>query len=77
MTVEGYIHWFTENMTTRIELKFQIENWRKETVEKLYQAGLVGFLQIFNGHSEGITREFLNNYTHEQTRVGNLTIPVT
>ena len=35
MTVEGYIHWFTENMTTRIEPKFQIENWRKEIVRKI------------------------------------------
>ena len=56
-----YIHWFIENMTTRVESTFRIENWKKETIEKLYQAGFIGFLQIFNGHSEKITREFVNN----------------
>lgn len=77
MIVEGYIHWFPENMSTRIEPKFQIKQWKKETVEKLYQARLIGFLQRFNGHSEGITKEFVNNYTQEKKRVGNLIIPVT
>ena len=77
MTAEAYIQWFTETMKTRIEPRFQIENWKKETIEKLYQAGLIGFLQIFNGHSEGITRKFVRNYTQEQTRVGNIIIPMT
>lgn len=77
ITVEGYIHWFSKYMATKIEPKFQIKQWKKETIEKLYQAGLIGFLQRFNGHSEGITKEIVNNYTQEQTRVGNLIIPVT
>lgn len=63
MTVEAYIQWLSNTMTTRIEPKFQIENWKKETIEKLYQAGLIGFLQSFSGHSEEVTREFINNYS--------------
>ena len=76
MTVEGYINWFSENMATRIEPKFQIEQWKKEIVEKLYQAGLIGFLQRFNGHSESITRELVNNYAQDQTMVRKLIIPL-
>ena len=63
MIVEAYIHWFSEIMSARVEPKFQIERWRKETIEKLYQAGLIGFLQKFDGHSEEITRDFINNYS--------------
>ena len=77
MTTKAYIQWFSDTMSTRIEPKFQIENWKKETIEKLYQVGLIGFLQRFNGHSEEVTREFINNYSQEQTRVGNVIIPVT
>ena len=44
VTTEAYIHWFSETMTTRVEPKFQIESWGKETIEKLYQAGMIGFL---------------------------------
>lgn len=51
MTVQGYINWFSEHMATRVEPKeIQIEHWEKETIEKLYQAGLICFLQKFNGH---------------------------
>lgn len=61
--VEGYINWFSEHMATRIEPKeFRIEQCEKETIEKLYQARFIGFLQKFNGHNESITREFINNY---------------
>lgn len=77
MTVEAYIQWFSETMSARVEPKFQIESWRKETIEKLYQAGLIGFLQKFDGHSEEITRDFINNYSQDQTRVENVIIPVT
>lgn len=77
MKTKAYIQWFTETMKTRIEPRFQIEDWRKETIEKIYRAGLVGFLKIFSGHSEEVTREFINNYTQEQTRVGNIIIPMT
>ena len=60
MIVEGYINRFSEHMETRIEPKdFQIEHWEKDTIEKLYQDGLIGFLQKFNGHNESIKREFI------------------
>lgn len=77
MIGEGYINWISEHMGTRIEPKFQIEQWEKETVDKLYQDGLIGFLQKFNGHSESINKEFINNYAQDQTMVGNLVIPLT
>jgi len=35
------------------------------------------FLQRFNGHSESITREFVNNYAQDQIMIGNLIIPLT
>ena len=63
MTVYGYIKWFSDKITSRAEPKvFQIEHWNRETVEKLYQFGLIGFLQKFKGHNEDVTREFVNNY---------------
>lgn len=57
----------------------EISNWVMEegNNRKVYQAGLIGFLQRFNGHGEGITKEFLNNYTQDQTMIGNLSIPLT
>ena len=64
-------------MTNRVEPRFQIESWGKETVEKLYQSGMIGFLQKFNGHSEQITKEFINNFSQDQTRVGEIIVPVT
>ena len=64
MTAEAYIQWFSKTMSTRVEPKFQIESWRKETIEKRYQAGLIGILQKFDGHSEEIIRDFINNYSH-------------
>ena len=77
LTVQRYINWYTEHMATRIEPnEFQIENWEKGTIKKLYQVGLIGFLQKFNGNNESITKEFINNYGHEQTMVGNLSIPL-
>ena len=77
MTAEAYIQWFSETMSTWVEPNFQIESWRKETIEKLYQVGLIGFLQKFDGHSEEITRDFIKNYSQDQTRVGYVIIPVT
>ena len=77
VTAEAYIDWFTETMTNRVEPKFQIESWGKETIEKLYQAGMIGFLQKFNGHSEEITKDFINNFSQDQTRVGEIIVPVT
>lgn len=77
ITTEAYIHRFLETTSARVEPKFQIESWRKKTIEKIYQAGLIGFFQKFDGHSEEITRDFINNYGQDQTRVGDVIIPVT
>ena len=77
VTTEAYIHWFSETMSARVEQKLQIETWGKETIEKLYQAGMTSFLQKFDGHSEQITRDFINNFNQDQTRVGDVIIPVT
>jgi len=77
VTAEDYIYWFTEIMTNRVEPKFHIEQWGKETIEKLYQSGMIGFLQKFNGHSEQITKEFINNFSQDKTQIGELSIPVT
>ena len=64
LTVQGYINWYTENMLTRLEpSEFKVENWGKETIEKLYQARLIGFLQKFKGHNDRLTKEFINNYS--------------
>ena len=64
MTRDGYIKWFSEQMASRVEPKeFQIEHWSGETVEKLYQSGLIRFLQKFRGHNEKVTREFIKNFT--------------
>jgi len=65
VTTEAYIHWFSETMSARVEPKFQIESWGKETIEKLYQAGMIGFLQKFDGHSEEITMDFINNFSQD------------
>ena len=65
VTAEAYIDWFTETMANRVEPKFQIESWGKETIEKLYQAGMIGFLQKFNGHSEEITKDFIKNFNQD------------
>ena len=57
LTFQGYINWYTKHMENKIEpTEFTIGNWGKETVEKLYQAGLIGFLHKFNGHNETITQ---------------------
>lgn len=64
-------------MSIRVEPKFQIESWGKETIEKLYQAGMISFLQKFDGYSEQITRDFIDNFSQDQTRVGDVIIPVT
>ena len=77
VTAEAYIDWFTETMANRVEPKFQIESWEKETIEKLYQAGMIGFLQKFNGHSEEITKDFIKNFNQDQTRIGEIIVPVT
>jgi len=77
VTAEEFIHWFTEAMSIKIEPKFQIESWGKETIEKLYQAGMISFLQKFDGHSEQITKDFIDNFSQDQTRVGDVIIPIT
>jgi len=77
VTAEAYIDWFTETMALKVEPKFQIESWGKETVEKLYQARMIGFLQKFDGYSEKITKDFIDNFNQDQTRVGDVIVPVT
>lgn len=72
-----FIHWFSETMSVRVEPKFQIESWGKETIEKLYQAGMISVLQKVDGHFEQITRDFINNFSQDQTWVGDVIIPVT
>lgn len=77
LIVQCYINWFSEHMATRVEPKdFQIQHWEKETIEKLYQASLIDFVQIFSGHNGSITRELTKNYAKDQTMLGNLVIPL-
>jgi len=63
VTTEDYIDWFTDIMTNQVEPTFQIESWGKETIEKLYQSGMIGFLQKFKGHSDQITKDFIKTST--------------
>ena len=50
-------------MGTKTEPKdFKIENWGKDTIEKLYQAWLLEFLKNFNGHNDKITQEFIEHF---------------
>ena len=64
-------------MGTKIEPKeFKMENWGKETIEKLYQAGLLDFLKKFNGHNDKIAQEFIEHLEHGQTRIGEISIPM-
>lgn len=77
VTTEDYIDWFTDIMTNRVEPTFQIESWGKETIEKLYQSGMIGFLQKFQGHSEQITKDFIDNFNQDQTQISEVIVPVT
>lgn len=57
-TRQGHINWYTYQiqMATKMEPKyFKIEKSSKDTIEKLYQAGLMEFLKMFNSHNNKIT----------------------
>ena len=77
MTVEGYIKWFLDNMTSRTEPKyFQIEHWSRYKIEKLYQSGLICFIKKFEGHNQDITRDLphLVSTTYERRYQNQLAI---
>lgn len=64
-------------MATKMEPReFKLENWSKDAVEKLFQAGLLEFLRKFNGHNDKITQEFIKNFENGKTKVGELPISI-
>lgn len=78
-TGKGYINWYIEHMQMAIKMEpkeFKVENWSKEVVEILCQAGLLEFLRKFNGHNDIITKEFIENFENGKTKVGELPILV-